>query len=229
MQTITSRPPARGTFANRRQAGVVLAARLVPFQHRTDVTVLALPRGGVPVGYEVARALHAPLDVFVVRKLGLPQHPELAMGALASGAIRVLNEDVLRWYAVTPEALEIVTAAEQRELARREQQYRGGRAPAPIAGRVAILVDDGLATGATMRAAVMAVRMLRPSRIVVAAPVGSRDACIALEREADDVICALLPDPLTSVGAWYVDFSETTDAEIRALLAAPADVPRQGV
>jgi predicted phosphoribosyltransferase len=200
---------------------VLLAAQLRQFAGRGDVVVLALPRGGVPVGSEVARALGAPLDVFVVRKLGLPAHPELAMGAIASGDVRVLNEDVVRWYRIPESAIEAVTSAERAELERRERTYRDGRAPVSIEDRTVILVDDGLATGSTMRAAVLAVRRLHPARVVVAVPVGARETCEALRDTADEVVCAFVPEPFTAVGLWYADFSQTTDEEVRHLLAVP--------
>lgn len=212
----------RAGFVDRHQAGTELAGRLRQFAKRDDVLVLALPRGGVPVGYEVARALDAPLDVFAVRKLGLPGHPELAMGAIASGGVRVLNEDVLESMAVPPGAIDAVTRTEQTELERRERAYRDGRPPAPIDGRVVILVDDGLATGSTMRAAVLAVRRLHPARVVVAVPVGASQTCHDLRELADEVVCAFTPDPFRAVGLWYVDFSQTTDAEVRQLLAQAA-------
>jgi predicted phosphoribosyltransferase len=208
-----------GRYSDRHEAGVVLAERLERFAGRGDVVVLALPRGGVPVGYEVARALSAPLDVFVVRKLGLPGHSELAMGAIASGGVRVLNEEVFAYVAVPPAAVDAVTRTEQLELERREQAYRGGRPLVPTEGRVVILVDDGLATGSTMRAAVLAVRRLHPARVVVAVPVGARDTCESLRQVADDVVCAAMPEPFTAVGLWYSDFSQTTDTEVRELLA----------
>jgi predicted phosphoribosyltransferase len=206
-------------FGDRREAGVVLAARLNQFAHRDDVVVLALPRGGVPVGYEIARALGAELDVFVVRKLGLPGHPELAMGAIASGDVRVLNEDVLESYPVSRAAIESVTRTERVELERRERTYRDGRPLVPIEGRVVILVDDGLATGSTMRAAVLAVRRLHPARVIVAVPVGAVQTCQALREVADEVVCAFTPEPFRAVGLWYADFSQTTDEEVQQLLA----------
>lgn len=183
----------RVRFVDRREAGVALADRLGQFAGGEDIVVLALPRGGVPVGYEVARALGAPLDVFVVRKLGLPGHPELAMGAIASGGVRVLNEDVLESIAVSPNAIDAVTRTEQSELERRERAYRDGRPLVPIEGRVVILVDDGLATGSSMRAAVLAVRRLQPARVVVAVPVGAWQTCRELRGVADDVVCAFTP------------------------------------
>jgi putative phosphoribosyl transferase len=206
-------------FADRREAGAALAAEL---QHLAsdDVVILALPRGGVPVAYEVARRLGAPMDVFVVRKLGMPGYPELAMGAIASGGVHVMNDDVLTLYRPTASAIEAVTREERAELERRERAYRDGRPLAPVKGRVGILVDDGLATGSSMRAAVLAVRRLHPARVVVAVPVGAREACDTLREIADDVVCLSMPKPFSSVGTWYVDFSQTTDQEVRQLLAA---------
>ena len=209
----------RTGFADRRQAGAALADRLGHHAGRTDVVVLALPRGGVPVGAEVARALNAPLDVFVVRKLGLPGQPELAMGAIASGGVRVMNREVLDSIDVPQAAIDRVTRDEQAELERRELEYRAGRPPVPIEGRVVILVDDGLATGSSMRAAVLAVRRRHPSRVVVAVPVGARETCVELEELADEVVCAFTPELFRAVGLWYADFSQTTDAEVRQLLA----------
>jgi predicted phosphoribosyltransferase len=212
----------RGGFVDRREAGVALAGRLEQFAGREDVVILALPRGGVPVGYEVARALGAPLDIFVVRKLGLPGHPELAMGAIASGGVRVLNEEVLQSIPVSQAGIDAVARAEQLELERRERAYRDGRPPVPIDGRIVILVDDGLATGSTMRAAVLAVRRLRPAGVVVAVPVGAWQTCQELRAVADEVVCAFSPEPFRAVGLWYADFSQTTDAEVRQLLALAA-------
>jgi predicted phosphoribosyltransferase len=183
------------------------------------VVVLGLPRGGIPVAFEVAKALKAPLDVFVVRKLGLPGHPELAMGAIASGGMRVLNDDLLRQLHVPASAIDAVARAEQAELERRERAYRGARPPMPLEGRIVILVDDGLATGATMRAAVLAIRRVLPSQIVVAVPVGARETCRALNEVADDVVCALMPERFTAVGVWYDNFEQTTDDEVRRLLS----------
>jgi predicted phosphoribosyltransferase len=208
-----------GRFADRRTAGRALAAVLAPYAHRNDVVVLALPRGGVPVAFEVARALDAPLDVFVVRKLGAPGHPELAMGAIASGGVRVLNDHVVAWYRPTPGEIERVTALERQELERREHAYRGDRLPIPIAGRIAILVDDGLATGASMRAAVQAARSLEPARVLVAVPVGAPDSCHAIADVADEIVCLMQPESFDAVGLWYDDFSQTPDEEVRALLA----------
>jgi putative phosphoribosyl transferase len=209
--------PQRAGYTDRLEAGAALARRLEHL-HGRDAVVLALPRGGVPVGYQVARALGAPLDVFVVRKLGLPGQPEFAMGAIASGGVRVLDDEIVGAFGVSPEAIDAVTRVEQAELERRERAYRAGGAPVSIEGRIAILVDDGLATGSTMRAAVAAVRRLKPARIVVAVPVGARDSCDELRAAADEVVCLLTPEPFRAVGLWYADFSETTDAQVRELL-----------
>jgi predicted phosphoribosyltransferase len=208
----------RHRFENRRDAGHRLAAELRAYADRPEVIVLALPRGGVPVGYEVATALRAPLDVFVVRKLGVPWHEELAMGAIASGGVRVLDEDLIRVARVSAEDVESVTRAERAELERRERQYRGDRPFPDLTGRTVILVDDGLATGSTMRAAVAALRKEGPARIVVAVPVAARETCAAFRDIADEIICAETPEPFVAVGVWYDDFSQTTDAEVHTLL-----------
>jgi len=218
-------------FRDRTEAGRRLAAKLRAYANRPDVLVLALPRGGAPVAYEVAQALHAPLDVFLVRKLGLPGHEELAMGAIASGGTRVLNAEVVSQLNISEEVIEAVAAEEQQELTRRERAYRGER-PAPnVHDRTVILVDDGLATGSTMRAAVAALRRQNPARIIVAVPVGSPETCAELEREADDVVCAAMPEPFYAVGLWYDDFTQTTDEEVHDLLsrAAEKDAMHQGV
>ena len=205
-------------FRNRREAGKILARKLMAYANRPDVLVLALPRGGVPVAFEVAQALHAPLDVFLVRKLGVPGHEELAMGAIASWGARVLNDDVVRELHISDNVIERVAARERRELERRDRSYRAGR-PAPnVRGRTIILVDDGLATGSTMRAAIAALRQQRPVRIVVAVPVGSPETCAEFQDEADEAICALTPVPFYAVGVWYQDFSQTTDEEVHDLL-----------
>jgi putative phosphoribosyl transferase len=209
-------------FRDRADAGRQLAARLEGYANRPDVLVLALPRGGVPIGYEVARALQAPLDVFLVRKLGVPGHEELAMGALATGGVRVLNEDVVRALGIPEDVIDEVAAGQQQELGRRERAYRDDRPVAEVRGRTVILVDDGLATGSTMRAAVAALRQRRPARIVVAVPVGSADTCAELREEADEVVCARTPEPFYAVGLWYDDFAQTTDDEVRDLLAKAA-------
>jgi putative phosphoribosyl transferase len=212
-------------FRDRTEAGRVLAGRLTPYAHRRDTVVLGLPRGGVPVAHEVATRLGLPLDVFVVRKLGVPGHEELAMGAIASGGVLVVNEEVVEALGIPAAALESVAAEEERELARRERAYRDGRLPHPLRGRTAILVDDGLATGSTMRAAVAALRQSDPARIVVAAPVGSAATCSELGAlpGVTEVICSVTPEPFFGVGAWYRDFSQTTDEEVRRLLGAPGE------
>jgi predicted phosphoribosyltransferase len=214
-------------FADRREAGRALAASLRAYAGRADVIVLALPRGGVPVAFEVAEALGVPLDLFMVRKLGAPQHPELAMGAIASGGVRVLNDDVVRWYGITPEQIDAVARQEQLELERRETAYRDGRPALPIEGKVAILIDDGLATGSSMRASVQAIRRHNPARIVVAVPVGARDTCDDLSAHADEVVCVRSPEPFVAVGQWYGDFSQTTDQEVRDLLRDHARAAHQ--
>lgn len=205
-------------FKNRRTAGRQLADRLMSHAGVDDAVVLALPRGGVPVGYEVASELGLPLDVFVVRKLGVPSQPELAMGAIASGGVRVLNEEVLRQVYVSHEQLEEIAASEGEELRRRENAYRGGRPPIDLAGKTIIVVDDGLATGSSMLAAVRALKRQRVARVIVAVPVGSSTACRALQAEADQVICLKQPEDFRAVGLWYEDFSQTTDHEVRELL-----------
>ena len=207
-------------FRNRREAGQALASLLLRYRDDPTVVVLGLPRGGVPVAHEVASALHAPLDVFVVRKLGLPGHEEFAMGAIASGDVRVDNPDVLP-LALPQDVVDAVVARERAELARREALYRGNRAPLALAGRCVILVDDGLATGASMRAAIAAVRLAHPARVVVAVPVAAAETCRALQGEADEVVCARTPQPFMAVGAWYEDFAQTSDAEVHELLAHP--------
>ncbi|TMQ34673.1 MAG: phosphoribosyltransferase [Planctomycetota bacterium] len=205
-------------YRDRREAGRQLAAKLAAYAGRPDVLVLALPRGGVPVAYEVARALAAPLDIFLVRKLGLPGHEELAMGAVASGGIRVLNKEVVQALRVPEEVIAEVAALELEELERRERLYRGDRPPPYVRGRIVILIDDGLATGSTMRAAIAALRRQHPARIVVAVPVGAPETCAEFQDEADEAICALTPDPFYAVGLWYGDFTQTTDEEVRDLL-----------
>jgi predicted phosphoribosyltransferase len=206
-------------FRNRTDAGRQLAEKMAAYVDRPDVLVLALPRGGVPVGYEVARALGAPLDVFLVRKLGVPRYEELAMGAVATGGVRVLNDEIVRGLGISEREIDAVVARELQELARRERLYRGDRPPPDVAGRTVILADDGLATGATMRAAVAALRLQQPARIVIAVPTASPDTCEALKAEADDVVCAITPEPFFAVGHWYEDFAQTSDDEVRELLA----------
>ena len=212
-------------FRDRADAGRRLAEKLTAYANRPDVLVLALPRGGVPVGGEVAQALGAPLDVFLVRKLGVPGCEELAMGAVATGGVRVLNDEIVRGLGISEREIDAAAARELQELARRDRLYRGDRPPPDVAGRTVILVDDGLATGATMRAAVQALRQQHPVRIVVAVPTASPDTSEALKVEADDVICAMTPEPFFAVGHWYEDFRQTTDDEVRDLLCAKGDLP----
>lgn len=214
------------TFRNRREAGQALAEKLQDYTGRKDVLVLALPRGGVPVAFEVATALHAPLDVFIVRKLGVPGHEELAMGAIASGGIRVLNEDVVNYLHIPDSVIATVAAREQGELERREQLYREDRPAPDVRGRTVILVDDGLATGSTMRAAVLALRQRRPARIIVAVPVASLSTCREFFDEADDCVCVLQPALLDGVGRWYADFTQTTDQQVQALLHRASSINR---
>jgi predicted phosphoribosyltransferase len=210
-------------FRDRREAGRALAQKLHSYVGRDDVIVLALPRGGVPVGYEIASCLSAPLDVFIVRKLGVPGHGELAMGAIASGGIRVVNKDVLQYLPNAELILDAVAAKEEPEIERREREYRDGRRMPQLGGKVVILVDDGLATGATMRAAVAALRQHDAAKIVVAVPVGAPEICREFEKEVDETICAITPEEFYGVGQFYEDFSQTSDKEVRELLAAAAD------
>jgi putative phosphoribosyl transferase len=205
-------------FRDRFQAGRSLAAALAPYVGRPNLLVLALPRGGVPVGYEVARALNAPLDVMLVRKLGVPGHEELAMGAIASGGVRVLSGDVVAAFGIPDRVIATVAANEEEELKRREQVYRGDRPPPEVQGRTVILVDDGLATGSTMRAAAAALRVQHPERLVVAVPVAPIETCAMLRTEVDDVVCALAPEPFFAVGNWYDDFSQLSDEAVGELL-----------
>ena len=212
-------PGGRTTrFSDRAVAGRLLARQLRGYKGRGDVVVLALPRGGVPVAFEVARELGAPLDVCVVRKLGVPGFPELAMGAIAPGGVRVLNDDVVSEAGVTDEQISQVAAKEQRELDRRERLYRADAPPPTLKNRTVVLVDDGLATGATMRAAVVAVRELGAARTVVAVPVAPAQTCERFSREADEVVCLMTPDPFWAIGQWYDDFSQVSDQEVRRLL-----------
>lgn len=219
-------------FANRADAGRVLASMLTAYAYLPDAIVLALPRGGVPVGYEVAIGLGLPLDVVLVRKLGVPGHEELAMGAIASGGVRVLNEEVVGPLGIDSATIDQVAAHEQRELERREVAYRDSRPSPPVRDRTVILVDDGLATGSTMLVAIRALRLQRPARIVVAVPTAAPTVCAEVGRRADEIVCAITPEPFYAVGLWYDDFSETSDAEVRELLhraprrAPPADRDR---
>jgi putative phosphoribosyl transferase len=213
------------TFLDRREAGRALGAKLASYGRRNDVIVLGVPRGGVPVAFEVALALDAPLDVFLVRKLGVPGQEELAMGAIASGGVRVLNSSVIQQLQISAGDIERAANREERELRRREVSYRGDRPPLDLRGRIAILVDDGLATGSSMRAAVEAARKLAPARIVVAVPVAPLSTAQEMRRIADDVACVATPEPFYSVGRFYEEFDQTTDAEVRELLRRSAALP----
>jgi predicted phosphoribosyltransferase len=215
-------------FDDRSQAGRLLAERLAAYADRPDVVVLGLPRGGVVVAYEVAAGLRAPLDVFLVRKLGVPGQEELAMGAIAAGGVRVLNQEVVEALGIPDALIDAVARQEQHELDRRAAAYRDGRPPIELAGRVVILVDDGLATGSTMHAAVRAARRHGPARLVVAVPVGAAATCREFAAEADEVECLRTPEPFHAVGLWYRDFRQTTDDEVRRLLAAAGGAPRTG-
>ena len=208
----------RQGFEDRAEAGKVLAGLLVEHAGQPDVIVLALPRGGVPVAAEVARALEAPLDVFIVHKLGVPGHEELAMGAIAGGGVRVVNHMVVSELGIDAAAIERIATRETQELRRREIAYRGDRPPPRLEGRTVILVDDGLATGSTMRAAIAAAKAQKPARVVVAVPVGAAPTCDELRREADEVVCALTPMPMTAIGTWYRDFTQLSDEDVRLLL-----------
>lgn len=217
MPQVSSQP-----FTDRAEAGQLLAARFSALSERDDVIILALPRGGVPVGYEVAKALGVALDVFVVRKLGVPGHEELAMGAIASGDVRLVNHDVVDALGIPDNVIDRVAERERVELERRERLYRGSRPLVPLAGKTVILVDDGLATGSTMRAAVTAVRQQQPAAIIVAVPVGAPSTCSELSQDADQVVCLRSPEPFVAVGLWYRDFTPTSDDEVRALLGRTA-------
>jgi putative phosphoribosyl transferase len=206
-------------FLNRTEAGRRLATDLAEYAGRSDVIVLALPRGGVPVGFEVASKLSVAFDVFLVRKLGVPGHPELAMGAIAAGGIQVLSEDVIRDFGIPQAIVQQVAARERLELNRRDREYRGGRQPPAVRNRTVILVDDGLATGSSMHAATLALRQQAPAAIVVAVPVGARDTCEWLAQVADRVVCPESPEPFRAVGVWYEDFDQTSDEEVTRLLA----------
>ena len=208
----------KALFHDRRDAGRRLAAELRPYADRQDIIVLALPRGGVPVAFEIADALHVPLEVFVVRKIGVPGQEELAMGALASGGVRVLDEELIRMLRVSADDVQRVIGWEEAELERRERQYRGARPFPDLHGKTVILVDDGLATGATMRAAVLALRKEGPASVVVAVPVAAPETCKAFQTIADEIVCAETPEPFIAVGLWYEDFSQTTDEEVHDLL-----------
>jgi putative phosphoribosyl transferase len=214
----------RSLFKDRYDAGKQLGELLFTYANRPGVIVMALPRGGVPVAFEVGKTLNAPMDIFLVRKLGMPGHEELAMGAIASGGTVVFNRDVMQGLSIPPRVMEEVAAQEQQELARRERAYRGDRPAPDVQGRTVILVDDGLATGSTMRAAVAALHQQQPARLVVAVPVGSRETCQELEREVDEVVCAHTPEPFYAVGLWYRDFAPTTDQEVRELIERAARI-----
>ena len=210
----------RGAFRDRHDAGIQLAAKLTAYAGDSSVLVLGLPRGGIPIAYEVARALRAPLDVFVVRKLGVPGHQELAMGAIASGEVRVINRDVVDALQISPQIIDAVASHEQQELYRQQRAYRGDLPFPNLAGRIVIIVDDGLATGSTMRAAIKAVRQSNPTRIVVAVPVGAVETCRSLSEEADEVVCVNTPSDFHAVSLWYDEFSQTSDEEVAFLLEA---------
>lgn len=205
-------------FRDRTEAGQKLAEQLSAYGNRPDVLVLGLPRGGVPVAFEIAKALNAPLDVFVVRKLGVPDRPELAMGAIASGGVRVLNQDVVRSFDISNQIIDRVTESEQKELQRRENLYRGNRPAPDYTDRTIILVDDGLATGATMRAAVQALRQHKPTRIAIAVPIAAPETCQEFRAQVDEITCFLTPERLWAVGRGYEDFRQTTDEEVQELL-----------
>ena len=214
------------TFRNRTEAGRLLAKRLKPtYANRSDVLVLGLPRGGVPVADEVAKVLHAPLDICIVRKLGVPGHKELAMGAIATGGIMLLNEALVRELKISQKALEQVAAREQQELERRERVYRGERSAPDLSHRTIILVDDGIATGSTIKAAISTIKQQQPERIIVAVPVAPPEVCQELKEEVDEVVCLLTPEWLCAIGLWYDDFSPTTDAEVRLSLARTMEEP----
>ena len=205
-------------FRDRKDAGEHLATKLLDYRDRADVLVLALPRGGVPVAFEVAQALRVPLDIFLVRKLGVPGHEELAMGAIATGSVRVLNEDVVDYLRISEDVIDTIAAQELKELRRREIAYRGNRPEPDVKGKTAILIDDGLATGSTIRAAAQAIRQQEPARIVVAVPVSAPQTCDEYRIGVDEIVCAITPEPFYGVGQWYYDFSQTTDDEVRDLL-----------
>lgn len=205
-------------FKNRRDAGRILAQRLCKYAGRSDVVVFALPRGGVPVASEVALALNAPLDIFLVRKLGLPGHEELAIGAIATGGVRVLNEEIIHALNIPEEVIDLVAQQELKELERRERSYRGDRPALDVWNKTVILIDDGLATGASMRAAVLGVRAQNPARIVIAVPTAPPESCNALEFQVDEIVCSITPKPFLGVGKWYEDFSQITDEQVHVLL-----------
>lgn len=213
---------SRGLFRDRYEAGRQLAGALTEYAAHPNLLVLALPRGGVPVGFEIARSLNAPLDLMLVRKLGVPGHEELAMGAIASGGIRIVSEDVVATFGISDRVIATVAANEEQELNRRERIYRDQQPPPVMRGRIIVLVDDGLATGSTMRAAAVALRSQDPARLIAAVPVAPIESCTELRREVDEVCCLSTPSPFLSVGTWYQDFSQITDEEVRSLLEARA-------
>lgn len=208
----------KALFRDRKDAGRKLAQKLTAYTGRSDVIVLALPRGGVPVAYEVALALRVPMDIFIVRKLGWPGHEEMAIGAIASGGVKVLNEDIVQYLNIPEALIDAVAQRELRELERRERAYRGNRPPLEVKGCIVIVIDDGLATGASMRAAIVGLRAHSPAQIVIAVPTSALETCEALEPEVDHIICATTPEPFYGVSRWYEDFSPTTDEEVRMLL-----------
>jgi putative phosphoribosyl transferase len=211
-------------FRNRTDAGQKLAQALKSYANCADVLILGLPRGGVPVAYEIAKALNAPLDICIVRKLGVPGHKELAMGAIASGGVRILNYDVLGWLQISGKTIDEVAQRELRELQRRDRTYRGDRPQSMVGGRIIILVDDGLATGSTMRAAIAVLKAQQPKEIIVAVPVAPADVCQELRAEVDGVVCLATPEPFYAIGLWYENFAQTTDEEVCTLLANPLAV-----
>lgn len=216
----------KALFRDRRDAGKKLAQKLIDYASREDVIILALPRGGVPVAYEVSVALHVPLDIFIVRKLGWPGHEEMAIGAIASGGVKVLNEDIVRYLNIPDDLITAVAQRELRELERRERVYRGNRPALEVKDRTVMIIDDGLATGASMRAALLGVRGHSPAAIVVAVPTSALETCEALEAEVDRIICASTPEPFYGVSRWYEDFSQITDEEVRILLQNASRQPQ---
>lgn len=215
-------------FQNRTEAGRLLASKLKEYANRPDTLVLGLPRGGVPVAFEVAKALNLPLDICIVRKLGVPGHKELAMGAIASGGVRVLNYDVVSWLGISSKTIDEVAARELRELQRRDRAYRGDRPPLDVRDRTVILVDDGIATGSTMRAAITVLKSQQPQQLIVAVPVAPLETCNEIQAEVDKLVCLMTPEPFYAIGLWYEDFAQTTDEEVRELLAEQSTSNRQG-
>lgn len=220
MSPLVSHQPIQIPLADRATAGRALAGMLRKYRQRRDVLVLALPRGGVPVAYEIATALEVRLDVWLVRKLGVPEYPELALGAIADAGVRVLNPDIVRMYHLTPPLIESVTERETLELQRRQRVYRGSRPPSQVTGQQVILVDDGLATGASMQAAVQSIQQLSPARVIIAVPVAAADSLELLRSRVDEIVCPFAPDPLYAIGHWYADFTQTSDEQVLQLLHA---------